>query len=90
MVDQPIDFTKRCCGNSPGKSHTNAHDDDDADYVEVKRVSVDLATKSPAFSPQKTLFSSPSKADSKKVKELTPNKQSAAKTENKRTPNLQQ
>ena len=35
-VQKPIQKTDRCCGNSPGKSHTRIHDTS-PDYVEVTR-----------------------------------------------------
>lgn len=65
-VEKPVLKTDRCCGNSPGKSHTRAHDTS-PDFVEVTRTPL-VRPRSPALNlPLKTLQASPNKQDKKIV-----------------------
>jgi hypothetical protein len=64
LVEKPISKTDRCCGNSPGKSHTRVHDTS-PDFVEVTRTPFSRPKSPPQHLPLKTLKASPNKQETK-------------------------
>jgi hypothetical protein len=56
-AEKPIKVTSRCCGNSPGKSHTHVHDFECANPEEVSRFETNQRT------PNKSLRASPARTE---------------------------
>jgi len=70
LANENIRAHRKSCKNSPSKLYSQ-NDDEEGDYVAVKKDTIDLpkiSKNSPYYSPIKVLKSSPEKADQKKSK----------------------